>query len=165
MFFPGRNGPARPSAAGRSRPPSHSCPSVWGTYPAHVVYQMYAAALYRATASAPGPLQPFQREVSRTVCRTSPPRTRASARCAQPFPGYTQGTSLRRLSGAARRSQCASAHTLVPLPPGPSGCVPSSARSARRHAPSARLQKPSLLACRRRLLSDSPGPVNTGRNR
>ncbi len=26
LFFPGRNGPARPSAAGRSRPPGHSSP-------------------------------------------------------------------------------------------------------------------------------------------
>ena len=30
LFFPGRNGPARPSAAGRSRPPGHSRPFVSG---------------------------------------------------------------------------------------------------------------------------------------
>ena len=30
MFFPGRNGPARPSAAGRSRPPGHSRPLLPG---------------------------------------------------------------------------------------------------------------------------------------
>ena len=30
VFFPGRNGPARPSAAGRSRPPGHSRPLLPG---------------------------------------------------------------------------------------------------------------------------------------
>jgi hypothetical protein len=37
MFFPGRNGPARPSAAGRSRPPGHSRPAVAGPAAAYSV--------------------------------------------------------------------------------------------------------------------------------
>ena len=40
MFFPGRNGPARPSAAGRSRPPGHSrplyCRAGWAQRNCHV---------------------------------------------------------------------------------------------------------------------------------
>ena len=49
LFFPGRNGPARPSAAGRSRPPGHSRPLLragWQpelSFPLeHNVYQLYA---------------------------------------------------------------------------------------------------------------------------
>ncbi len=57
-------------------------------------------ALYKQAASAP--LQPFQREAARSVCRASSPRTSHPA------------AAVRRLSGA-----------LVPRPPGPLGCVPS----------------------------------------
>ena len=42
LFFPGRNGPARPAAAGRSRPPGHSRPWVLGRL---MIVTTYARAL------------------------------------------------------------------------------------------------------------------------
>ncbi len=78
LFIPGRNGPASPSAAGRSRPPGHSrlfC--VWPDEclrsPACILLTMCARckrpAFNKPAASAH--LQPFQREFALSVCSAS----------------------------------------------------------------------------------------------
>ncbi len=78
LFFPGLNGQARPSAAGRSRPPGHSrpfcvCPAECLRSPAYTLLTTCARckclAFYKPAVSAP--LQPFQREVAWSVCSAS----------------------------------------------------------------------------------------------
>ncbi len=142
-----RNGPARPSTAGRFRPPGHSRPFCVGPAeclrsPAYILLTTCARckrpAFYKPAASAP--LQPFQRdsEVARSVCRASPPRTHASAR-------GTRGTS--HPAAAARRSLCAQRMPWYPALRVLSECTLICTAGPASCTPSVRLQKPSLLAC------------------
>ena len=133
VFFPGRNGPARPSAAGRSRPPGHSRPFLPGR---------------PAKCETPPPIRTQFLCVGRrfpilgTTCHVCPassrdrrsdcvpcisPRARACPRAALHHPPVHQGyhPPSRRwrggCSGAARRCmRFARMPALVPRPHGPS---------------------------------------------
>jgi hypothetical protein len=90
LFFPGRNGPARPSAAGRPRLPGHSRPFCVGPAeclrsPAYIrlttCIRCKRPAFYKPAASAP--LRPFQREVARSVCCASLFSCRKKSSCSK----------------------------------------------------------------------------------
>ncbi len=135
MFFPGRNGPARPSAAGRSRPPGHSRPSFAGPAAAYSVlsehgfksaYRMYASSHYY-WLGAPSAAAFFIAN-SRGPCASQDhPATRAKHAPLHHPPGAHVGTTLPAAACAAAAALRAASRfaralraSLVPCPPGPS---------------------------------------------
>ena len=108
VFFPGRNGPARPSAAGRSRPPGHSRPFCRAGSGNHET-----PCPPRNTSSyVSGGHAPYIRdivsdfpcllsEIARSVHRASRPAQRVTHTQRSTIPRYTRGTT--RPAAASRR--------------------------------------------------------------
>ena len=160
VFFPGRNGPARPSAAGRSRPPGHSRPFLPGRLakcdtppPTRTQFDRRFPILGTSCHVCPASSRD-----GRSVCVPCiSPRTACAHTQRSTIPRYNRGTTRPAAAGAAAAAArsaaaCASRACLpwYPALTGPPGGVPSSARPSPASIASAlcRLRFSPAVSCR-----------------